>query len=425
MAIIIENKRRWPSSAIAYEIDTKPFTEEQLSNIRLGIDLVSLSTNITLVPRSRELDFLFFTPGRACETHVGYNRVPLTREYKHTVTCDNPTRDSIAHEICHALGLWHEQSRQDRDDHVSIKIDHVIEEQKHNFNKHTGDGIDFGIYDYNSRMHYGPRAKVIHWVINKQVPGQSSKAPPALAAFNNRLHMVHLGSSSNDIWHSQLDGDIWTPNKKIPNQKSKASPALAVFNNRLHMVHLDSSSNDMWHSQFDGNKWTPNEKIPNQKSKASPALAVFNNRLHMVHLDSSSNDIWHSQLDGNKWTPNEKIPNQKSKASPALAVINNRLHMVHLDSSSNDMWHSQFDGDKWDDNVKDSNQKSRAAPTLTLFGSRLYLIHLDSSSTDIWFSWLDDTLTTIVPPPGITIRGGLPQGGLSPGDIAAIDFLYN
>ena len=35
---------------------------------------------------------------------------------------------------------------------------------------------------------------------------QKSKAPPALAVFDGLLHMVHLGDSSNDIWHSTFDG---------------------------------------------------------------------------------------------------------------------------------------------------------------------------------------------------------------------------
>jgi hypothetical protein len=111
------------------------------------------------------------------------------------------------------------------------------------------------------------------------------------------------------------------------------------------MVHLGSSSNDIWHSYFDGNKWTKNVKIPGQSSKASPALAVCGGKLHMVHLGSSSNDIWWSTSDGEKWTENVKIPDQSSKASPALAPWGHFLHMVHLGDSSNKIWHSYFDPD--------------------------------------------------------------------------------
>ena len=90
----------------------------------------------------------------------------------------------------------------------------------------------------------------------------------------------------------------WTPNVRIPNQQSWAPPALTEYSGLLHMVHLGDSSTDIWHSTFDGNSWSPNVRILNQQSKASPALALYNTRLHMVHLGDSSNDIWHSTSDG-------------------------------------------------------------------------------------------------------------------------------
>jgi hypothetical protein len=88
----------------------------------------------------------------------------------------------------------------------------------------------------------------------------------------------------------------WTPNVLIPNQESKATPALAyggLEGPQLHMVHLGDSSNDIWHSRSDGNSWSPNVRISGQQTKASPALAYYGG-LHMVHLGESSNDIWHS-----------------------------------------------------------------------------------------------------------------------------------
>ena len=38
------------------------------------------------------------------------------------------------------------------------------------------------------------------------IPDQLSKAAPALASTGGLLHMVHLGNTSNDIWHSTYDG---------------------------------------------------------------------------------------------------------------------------------------------------------------------------------------------------------------------------
>jgi len=61
----------------------------------------------------------------------------------------------VAHEIGHAMGFYHEQSRTDRDDYVNIMWDNIQEKPKHNFNK-AGSMNAYGVkYDYSSVMHYG------------------------------------------------------------------------------------------------------------------------------------------------------------------------------------------------------------------------------------------------------------------------------
>ena len=91
--------------------------------------------------------------------------------------------------------------------------------------------------------------------------------------------MVHLGDSSNNIWHSTFDGTSWSPNVRIEGQSSKATPALAEFAGALHMVHLGDSSNDLWHSTFDGAPWSTNVRIKSQSSKGAPALATYGGSL--------------------------------------------------------------------------------------------------------------------------------------------------
>ena len=64
----------------------------------------------------------------------------------------------IIHEIGHAAGLWHEQSRNDRKNYVEVLIQNVETEpydMTHNFDQHVTDGDDIGTYDYCSIMHYG------------------------------------------------------------------------------------------------------------------------------------------------------------------------------------------------------------------------------------------------------------------------------
>ncbi|KAK5977533.1 Zinc metalloproteinase [Trichostrongylus colubriformis] len=64
---------------------------------------------------------------------------------------------TTAHEIGHALGFWHTQSRTDRDEYVTINIKNVEEDFIDQFNKETTrTNYNYGMkYDYGSIMHYG------------------------------------------------------------------------------------------------------------------------------------------------------------------------------------------------------------------------------------------------------------------------------
>ena len=227
------------------------------------------------------------------------------------------------------------------------------------------------------------------WSPNVRIRNQKSKAPSALASHGGFLHIVHLGDSSNNLWHSTWDGNSWSPNVKIPKQKSKSHPALATHCGELHMVHAGNSSNNIWHSTWDGSEWSENEKIPGQKSKAPSALASYGGLLHLVHIGNSSNDIWHSNWDGRTWSPNVRIPNQQSKSEPTLAVHDGLLHMVHAGNSSNNIWHSVWDGNGWSPNQKIPKQKSKAPSVMASHGGLLHLLHIGDSSNRIWHSTWD------------------------------------
>jgi hypothetical protein len=66
---------------------------------------------------------------------------------------------STIHEIGHAIGLFHEQTRHDRDQYIQIFWENISPDNRFNFEKHSRIvGSDTGPYDFGSIMHYGPKA---------------------------------------------------------------------------------------------------------------------------------------------------------------------------------------------------------------------------------------------------------------------------
>ncbi|KAA0188359.1 hypothetical protein HAZT_HAZT010942 [Hyalella azteca] len=61
------------------------------------------------------------------------------------------------HEIGHAMGFQHEQSRSDRDNYVIVMSGNILTSMAHNFDMELTN--NFGVpYDYSSVMHYDPYA---------------------------------------------------------------------------------------------------------------------------------------------------------------------------------------------------------------------------------------------------------------------------
>ncbi|XP_078256236.1 meprin A subunit alpha-like [Rhinoraja longicauda] len=122
--------------------------------ILLAFEQYRLKSCIDFKPYEGEKTFLSFNKLDGCWSFVGDQH--SGQEVSIGERCD--TKAIVEHELLHALGFYHEQSRTDRDDYVNIWWNEIIQGMEHNFVVYNDDLItdQNTPYDYESVMHYAP-----------------------------------------------------------------------------------------------------------------------------------------------------------------------------------------------------------------------------------------------------------------------------
>jgi astacin (peptidase family M12A) len=143
--------KRWPNCVIPYDIDPNLPDQNRVTD---AIAHWEANTNYQFVLRTAANaaqfpDWVTYTSGSGCSSSVGRQGGQQFVNLGSGCTTGN-----AIHETGHVVGLWHEQSRADRDSFVTIHWDKIQAGMEHNFDQHITDGDDVGAYDYGSIMHY-------------------------------------------------------------------------------------------------------------------------------------------------------------------------------------------------------------------------------------------------------------------------------
>uniref|UniRef100_A0A8C2FCN4 Metalloendopeptidase n=1 Tax=Cyprinus carpio TaxID=7962 RepID=A0A8C2FCN4_CYPCA len=143
----------WPGGVIPYVIGGN-FTGSQRAMLKQAMRHWEKQTCVTFIEKTDEESYIVFTyrPCGCC-SYVG-RRGNGPQAISIGKNCDK--FGIVVHELGHVIGFWHEHTRPDRDDHVTIIRDNIQPGQEYNFIKmEQGDVNSLGEpYDFDSIMHY-------------------------------------------------------------------------------------------------------------------------------------------------------------------------------------------------------------------------------------------------------------------------------
>ncbi|OWA50649.1 putative Astacin-like metalloendopeptidase [Hypsibius exemplaris] len=144
---------RWPNAEVPYVFSKLYERDAARKHIVLTAMRGFDRTCVRFIPRKNERDYIVINAGnRLCASFVGNQHQGKQDVFLSIGACTDEL-GKIQHELMHAIGFYHEQSRIDRDDYVEINWDNV--QSRGDFQRYDNTTA-FGLpYDFGSILHYG------------------------------------------------------------------------------------------------------------------------------------------------------------------------------------------------------------------------------------------------------------------------------
>ncbi len=163
LSTIIQYKRMWQKVGAVYQI---PYVVTS-GNAEIPTAITYFNTTfagvIQWVARTTETDYVDFNLNPGDFSGSGFSsvgRAPAAFQPQQLGGAINLSVETLLHEMGHAVGLYHEQARADRDTFIEYHPENMSNALRSNSAQFAdsyqrdGDIQDVGLYDYASIMHY-------------------------------------------------------------------------------------------------------------------------------------------------------------------------------------------------------------------------------------------------------------------------------
>jgi hypothetical protein len=142
---------RWPGGVVPYVLPSNFPTPSRVTNAIAHIE--ANTDGVDFVVRTTQSNYIQFQTSTGCSSNVG--RVG-GRQYVNLAS--GCSTGNTIHELLHALGMFHEHTRCDRDTYVIINTANITSGYGGNFTKQCTNASDYSSYAEGSIMHYGALA---------------------------------------------------------------------------------------------------------------------------------------------------------------------------------------------------------------------------------------------------------------------------